>query len=208
MKISYGITVCNELKEIQILFNFLLENKRKEDEIVILFDKKNGTNEVWSYLKLISGKDCSVHSEEFDNDFSNWKNILSDFCNGDYIFQIDADEVPHKYLILNLPLIIESNPNNDLFLVPRINTVEGLTKEHVSRWNWSVNSLGWVNYPDYQTRIWKKIDSIGWVGQVHERLRGYNNYSALPDVEEYSLYHPKDIERQEKQNNFYSNLIR
>jgi len=39
MKISYAITVCNELKEITILLNFLLDNRRPEDEIVVLFDK-------------------------------------------------------------------------------------------------------------------------------------------------------------------------
>ena len=42
MKISYAITVCNELDEITKLLNFLLKNRRKEDEIVVLFDKKNG----------------------------------------------------------------------------------------------------------------------------------------------------------------------
>jgi hypothetical protein len=40
MKITYAITVCNELEEITNLLNFLIKNKRKEDEIVILFDKK------------------------------------------------------------------------------------------------------------------------------------------------------------------------
>ena len=38
MKISYAITVCNELKEIKRLIGYLVEGKRREDEIVILFD--------------------------------------------------------------------------------------------------------------------------------------------------------------------------
>ena len=50
MKISYAIPVCNELKEIQRLVGFLLENKRQEDEIVILFDSTNGTSEVKTFL--------------------------------------------------------------------------------------------------------------------------------------------------------------
>ena len=46
MKISYAIPVCNEIKEIQRLIGFLLENKNKNDEIVVLYDTKNGTKEV------------------------------------------------------------------------------------------------------------------------------------------------------------------
>jgi hypothetical protein len=38
MKISYAITVCNELEEVKRLVNFLLSNKRQEDEIVVLYD--------------------------------------------------------------------------------------------------------------------------------------------------------------------------
>ena len=50
MKISYAITVCNEFVEIQKLVNFLRENKRRQDEIVILFDQKNGDQEVANWL--------------------------------------------------------------------------------------------------------------------------------------------------------------
>ena len=46
MKISYAITVCNEVKEIRKLVDMLGKLKREQDEIVILFDKGNGTPEV------------------------------------------------------------------------------------------------------------------------------------------------------------------
>ena len=42
MNISYAITVCNEFVEIQRLVSFLLEKKRPEDNIVILYDINNG----------------------------------------------------------------------------------------------------------------------------------------------------------------------
>ena len=35
---------------------------------------------------------------------------------------------------------------------------------------------------------------------------GYKTYSHLPYIEEYSLYHPKTIDRQEKQNAYYDTL--
>lgn len=203
MKISYGITVCNELIEIQTLLNFLKENKRPNDEIVVLFDSENGSLEVLSFLKLMEGPNCYVHSAKFNNDFAEWKNMLSEFCSGDYIFQIDADEVPNKYLIQMIPAIIQNNPKNEVYLIPRINTVKGLTQEHIQKWGWLVNSKGWVNFPDFQTRLWKKDVRIRWVGKVHERLSNYRTFSNLPSDEIYCLYHPKEIERQERQNSYY-----
>ena len=207
MKISYAITVCNELKEITKLLNLLLNKKRKEDEIVVLFDKKNGSPEVWSRLQELNDEpNTIVKTKTFKNHFANWKNYLTSLCTGDYIFQIDADEYPHPTLIHDLSFILQTNPGNEVYLVPRVNTVKGLTDKHIQKWGWSVNDKGWVNWPDYQWRIWKNKPEIKWKNKVHEVLEGYNTYAALPDNEGLSLYHPKDIKRQEKQNKFYSEL--
>jgi hypothetical protein len=207
MKISYAITVCNELNEIKTLLDFLLSNKREEDEIVVLFDGTGGTPQVLEYLDPMEEKQqISLYADYFDKDFANWKNKLRDFCTGDYIFSIDADEIPHIDLIKVLPLMLEQNPEVDMFLVPRINTVEGLTPEHITKWRWNVNEMGWVNFPDFQTRIYKNIPEIKWEGKVHERITGTKTFSSLPAEEVWSLYHPKEITRQEKQNKFYENI--
>jgi len=207
MKLSYAITVCNEFIEIQKLLSVLLVNKREQDEIVVLFDKQSGTSEVWAYLtKLKNEEHIKLTRKKFENHFADWKNYLKDLCIGDYIFQIDADEIPDKSLIDNLPLILEANPNNEVYLVPRVNTVEGLTQEHINKWGWNVNEKGWVNWPDYQWRIWKNKPEIKWVNKVHEKLEGFRTYAPLPAEEGVALYHPKDIVRQEKQNNYYNTL--
>jgi len=205
MRISYAITVCNELEEVKRLVNFLLSNKRKEDEIVILFDKQNGSQEVRQYVSDLP-KEITVKRDKFLGHFADWKNLLTSFCKGDYIFQIDADEVPCTPLIESLPSILESNPELDVLLVPRVNTVEGLTQEHIQKWNWNVNSEGWVNWPDYQWRIYRNTSEIKWKNKVHEVLEGFKTYTTLPMEEDYSLYHPKTIERQERQNNYYDTL--
>ena len=208
MKISYAITVCNEFLEIQKLVPFLLENKRQQDEIVILFDQKNGDQEVLNYL-LKFNKLPNVQTWrgfEFENDFAQWKNLLTTYCAGDYIFQIDADEMPTKMLIDSIPNIIENNPYNDVYLVPRVNTVEGLTQEHIDKWKWDVDEEGKVNWPDYQWRVWKKKPEIKWINKVHERLDGFKTYAPLPAQPELALQHPKTIERQVKQNNYYNTL--
>jgi|TARA_R110000772_G_scaffold85759_1_gene179983 hypothetical protein len=208
MKISYAITVCNEFLEIQKLVPYLLKNKRPQDEIVILFDQNNGDTELLSYL-LKFNKLPNVQTWrglDFKGHFANWKNKLTEYCEGDYIFQIDADELPNESLIQNLPIILESNPDNEVYLVPRVNTVEGLTSEHISKWRWNVNDKGWVNWPDYQWRIWKNKPEIQWKNKVHEVLDGHKSHAPLPAQEEFALYHPKDIKKQEKQNEYYEKL--
>jgi hypothetical protein len=205
MKISYAITVCDELEEIKRLVNFLISNKRKEDEIVILFDQSKGTQEVITYLDTIKTEGCLV-SDRFQGHFADWKNLLTSHCVGDYIFQIDADEVPHINLLQNLPSLLEANPKVDMLRVPRVNTVENLTEEHIKKWGWNVNEKGWVNWCDWQMRIYRNTPYIKWVNKVHEVLKGFVNHSLLPAEEEWALYHPKTIERQEKQNNYYNTL--
>ena len=207
MKISYAITVCNEFVEIQKLLPFLLKHKRFEDEIVVLYDSKNGSKSIEQFLraKSVNGE-FSWHSGEFDGHFANWKNKLTDLCSGDYIFQIDADEIPNTELIVNLPEILKMN-GVDVILVPRVNLVDGLTDEYIQKWNWKVDDKGRVNWPDPQWRVYKKSESIRWINKVHEKLEGYDTISNLPWVEELSLFHHKNIEKQIKQNDYYDTLV-
>ena len=206
MKISYAITVCNELEEVKRLVNFLQSNKRTEDEIVILYDT-NGSMEVYDYVDTVDEiVNIFVIKDKFQGHFGDWKNKLTSCCTGDYIFQIDADEMPTEDLINNLPYILEINPEVDVFLVPRINTVEGLTQEHIRQWRWMVNERGWVNFPDYQWRVYRNTPNIKWKNKVHEVLEGFKTSTLLPAEEAYCLYHPKTIDRQERQNNYYDTL--
>ena len=207
MKITYAITVCNEFIEIQRLIRFLLENKRIQDDIVVLYDAKNGDFEIESFLRANSiNGEFSWHKAEFQGHFADWKNKLSSYCFGDYIFQIDADEIPNKTLIEQLPNILETNSTVDVMLVPRVNTVEDIDQDHMQQWGWNVNEHGWINWPDYQWRIYRNDDTITWKNKVHEVLQGFTKYATLPIEEDYSLYHPKTIEKQIKQNNLYSKL--
>jgi len=206
MKISYAITVCNELDEIKRLLPFLLEHKKIEDEIVILYDEKNGNPEVLEYLLPFNIKPNvqTWRGLSWNNNFADWKNKLNDYCTGDYIFQLDADELVNEYLIKNITEIISLNPKIDLYFIPRINTVNGITDEHIKMWGWNVNEKGWINFPDYQGRLYRK--GMSWYGKVHERIIGGQNFTSFPTEEEYCLIHNKTIERQEKQNNFYKSI--
>jgi len=207
MKISYAIPVCNEHAELEKLLSFLIKYIGENDEIIVQCDQGNTTPEVYKVLyNLQHIHQLNIIEFPLDGHFSNFKNNLKKQCSGDWIFQIDADELPNESLITNLKALLEVNPTTEMFLVPRVNTVKGLTQEHINKGHWNVNEKGWVNWPDYQTRIIQNNHKIKWQNKVHEQIIGISTKGALPMKEEWCLYHPKTIGRQEYQNNFYSTL--
>ncbi len=209
MKISYAIPVCNEHKEIEKLLTFLFEHKRPEDQVVVQMDVDNVTPEVVDVCERFESKPAAEYrldQYKLNKDFAAYKNHLNKQCSGDWIFQIDADEIPNPYLIQALPYLLEANPEVEAYWVPRVNTVAGITDDHVSKWGWKLNDQGWVNFPDWQMRLHKNKEEIYWIKPVHEQLKGYTKFANLPAEEKFSLYHPKDIGRQEKQNAFYETI--
>ena len=206
MKISYGLTVCNEEVEIKNLITYLKERIDSQDEIVVVYDQNRVTPGVMAVLE----SEPSVKSFPFDfkQNFLENKNYLGSMCTGDYIFQIDADEIPEEFLVQNLRAVLEANPV-DCFILPRKSLVEGLTPEHVAKWNWNVNEKGWVNWPDPQKRVYRNDPSIQWSGHiVHGMVEGYKTYAVLPFEEEWCINHNKTIDRQENQNNRYDEIER
>lgn len=207
MTITYAITVCDELQEIIKLLDFLKLHINEDDEILVQYDEDGVTDEVLSYLKIAEKMESRLRIVGFplNNDFATFKNNLTVHCTKDYICQLDADEIPHQNLVENLGKVLETNIV-DLVFIPRINTVEGLTESHIKKWGWNVNEKGWVNFPDYQTRVYRRTDDITWMNKVHERITGYNNFSNFPAKEEWCIYHHKQIDRQIRQNEFYETL--
>jgi len=210
MTISYAIPVCDEYKEIKYLLDYLFKHKREQDEIVVQCDEGNTTSNVYQVLQEYStyySVGFKVIEFPLNGDFASFKNNLKDHCSGDYIFQIDADEYPDDYLMDTIESVIKMNDSVDVFWVPRINKVTGLTAEHITKWGWRVEYDGKVNFPDYQCSIMKNVKRIKWKNKVHEVLTGHKTESQLPANDEFCLIHIKDIERQEKQNEFYKKII-
>ena len=221
MKISYGITVYNEYKELDNLLYHLSKHIREEDEVVITRDiSKVGDKSImqddfyalekvlekYEYNTFFQPRQLKVTTFEFRKDFSKLKNYTKEHCSGDYIFHIDADEIPNETLLKQLPQILEIN-DTDLVWVPRINIVNGITDFHLNLWKWRVTEQGWINFPDYQARIFKNADHIKWVKSVHEVIDGAKTYSHLPPHEELTLKHEKEIQKQEYQNKLYDTII-
>ena len=209
MKISYGITVHNEADELNKLLEFLIHKTHESDEIVICVDGDDDevrfVLDSWTQ-QYAHTKTIKIYQRKLEGDFAAQKNSVIENCSGDYIFHLDADEYPHEILLKQIKQILEIS-DVDLVWLPRVNTVEGLTDEHCTKWGWRITKLGWVNYPDYQSRVFKNSEDIRWHNKVHERIFGVKTYAHLPPHEELSLYHPKTIEKQIKQNEFYEGIV-
>ena len=209
MNISYGITVYNEADELNKLLEVLVHKTDAEDEIIVCVDDTNGEDDAVRFVldswtqQYAHTKIIKVYQRKLNKDFAAQKNSVIENAVGDYIFHIDADEYPNEILLQQLKQILEIN-DVDLVWIPRVNTIDGMKDEHINRWGWRVTEKGWVNYPDYQARVFRRDSEIRWERPLHEVIRGYKTYSHLPPNEELSLYHPKTIERQEEQNMFYN----
>jgi len=205
MKISYGILVCDENEEFQNLIDFLLKYKDDEDEIVVLQDTDNVTEEVMAICNNYSNY-INVYSNPLNKNFAQQKNFLNSKCNGDYIFNIDSDEIFTEGVLEIIRQIIDSNQDTDLFYLPRVNIVNGITEDYIRKMRWNIDINGYINYPDYQSRIYRNCYYIEWKGNVHETISGFKNYSMIPVNCGYDILHIKDFVKQVKQNNLYQTI--
>ena len=211
MKISYGITVCDEHEELDRLLSQLANYIEENDEVIVLRDMQKTnvkvTKVIEKYFSVFKNRFLSLDAF-LNKDFATFKNNLITHATGDYLFQIDADEVPHEFLLENIKQILAINGNVDCFYVPRVNKVSGITKEHIAKWRWQVDDQGRINYPDPQMRLFKLGTGIKWKNKVHEVLDNYKITTILPyeEHEDFCLFHMKTIEKQENQNAFYNLL--
>ena len=208
MKISYSILTHNETDTLEKLLKFLVKWKQPQDEIVILDDYSDDekTKQILDFY--VSTHDIVFEQRNLLGDFASQKNYLKSMGSGDYSFNIDADEMISLWMIKNIHDIIEANEGIDLIYLPRINTVDGLTEQHARYWHWSVNEEGWVNFPDWQGRIFRNRPNIRWQYKVHEMITGFQTYSHLPTDKPFCILHPKTIDKQEEQNRKYSGIRR
>lgn len=212
MKLSYVIGVHNEDSSYIVpLMDTLLAHKEAEDEIIIVDDFSDNIS---TKVALDKYRDkVTIVQHKFDKDFAAHKNYMNSLCTGEFIMNIDCDELPSSHLLSTIKEIIICNPSIELYYVPRVNIVKGMTDEDVKKYGWQVNDKQFVNFPDWQGRVYRNASHIKWEGKVHEKIVGTSYHSYLPHkdaegniVTEYCLLHMKDISRQRQQNELYSNL--
>lgn len=215
---SFVITVKNEMTELKRLIDVLKNYIHKDDELIIFQDNVNPVvndiihpdiTKTFHYIQTIDiGIPVRHILFPLNNNFTNFKNKFISECNREYIFHFDADEFPNESLIKSIRVLISQNKQIEMYWVPRINTLLENSKMdyYINLWSWKVNNKGWINFPDYQQRIWKNLKQISFTGNVHERLIGFSTYTFLPPEEKFAYYHPKTLSKQIKQNLFYSQI--
>ena len=206
MKISYSILVHNETDTLEKLLELLVKYKQPQDEIVILDDYSYNekTNQILDFY--ISTENIVFEQRNLLKDFASQKNHLKNMCSGDYSFNLDADEMISHWFMKDIHQILEGN-EVDLIFVPRINTVDGITEEHCRAYGYRLDENGWVNFPDWQGRVFRNRPNIRWEKKVHEQITGYKTYATLPTDKTFCILHPKTIEKQVEQNKFYNEEI-
>ena len=159
MIISYSILTHNETESLEKLLQSLITYKQPQDEIVVLDDYSDDakTEAILDYYS--SAERVIFEQRNLVGDYGTQKNYLKSMCSGDYSFNLDADEMVSHWFMKDIHDILEGN-EVDLIYVPRINTVEGITEQHVRSWGWSINEKGWINYPDWQGRIFRNRPNI------------------------------------------------
>jgi len=201
--LSYAICVHDEHEEISRLLTFLQNNKYSgcsDTEIVILQDGDNPL--VTETLSKFSN--INIIHRTLNGDFAAHKNFLSSKCRGEYIFNIDADEMPTE-AIIDAVLKITESKQYDLVYLPRINICIGYTENFIKQHKFQVNEVGWINWPDFQGRIYK--NGLHWGGAVHEKIQGAVHVGNLdPTVPTNALLHIKTVQRQCAQNALYAKL--
>jgi hypothetical protein len=204
MHLSYAICVCTEARELNDLLYFLKRVKDFEDEINILVDSEKVTDEVRNVLGKYT--DIKVSERNFCGNFSDHRNYHASLCNGEYIFVIDADEIPQEDLIKIIKSIITKS-GADLIYVPRINICPGYTAEWLDKCNFKVNECGWINWPDNQGRVYKNSGALKWSKGLHETVTGSEKTIGIQNNPSLALWHIKSVQKQDSQDTFYKTLV-
>lgn len=201
MFLSYLITTHNEVDSLDKLLSKLCSAIKKENQEIVVIDDYSTNLETLNVLDKYSDYIILIQ-HKLNNHYGNHKNFGIDNCRGEWILQIDADEYPTDLLLENIELILEQNKDNDVIWLPRCNKFSGVTDEDINRYGWKMYE-GMVNFPDYQSRLYKNKPSIRHRKRLHERVEGYESYTMIPPQTDYALVHEKTIEQQRKSNDFY-----
>jgi glycosyltransferase involved in cell wall biosynthesis len=148
MTLSFLVTVHNEDQDLEILLDQLIEYKlqNEEDEIVVLDDHSDNPKTI----EILKERIDHIHwvKHELNLNFGAHKQHGNEQCKGDYIFQCDADEYFSEDLLYGLKDLVEANSDVELFLVPRINIIRGMTERDAMSWGWEISKIEGIGTSD------------------------------------------------------------
>jgi len=204
MFLSYLVTCHNETVSLEKLLSKLIEFKKDTHEIILLDDYSDNPQTVDIINKYKSKVNFQQHS--LNKNYGAHKNYGIELCKGKWIFQLDGDECPTDELIKNIDAILESNDSNEVLWIPRLNYFIGVTNEDVKMWGWNYHD-GMINFPDYQSRLYRNLSNIRYQRRLHEKVEGFKSYAFLPPQKDYAIVHEKTIEKQRETNIKYNQMF-
>lgn len=204
MILSYLVTCHNETISLEKLLSKLFKYKKDSHEIVLLDDYSDNPNTIkiiQKYKNLVK-----FHQNKLDRNYGAHKNYGIDKCSGDWIFQLDGDEYPTDLLLEHIDDIISGNNHNEVIWLPRLNYFAGVTPQDVATWGWRYDD-GMINFPDYQSRLYRNLSHIRYQRRLHEKVEGFKSYTFIPPQKDYAIVHEKSIEKQRDTNLKYNKLF-
>jgi glycosyltransferase involved in cell wall biosynthesis len=155
MKISVLICTHNEGDYIRQLLtkltSFIKQDKTGVLWNIVVVDDYSTDTETRTILESEFRKDITLYSHPLNANYAQHKNFGNSKCTGDWILNLDADEWVTDDFLGYIPLVIDANPQIDAYALPRLNTVDGLTLDHVRKW-------GWIITKDDEHRTIKVLD--------------------------------------------------
>jgi glycosyltransferase involved in cell wall biosynthesis len=223
VKVSYLITTHNETDSLRKLIDVIKRHITDGHECVILDDHSTNDETLAILTEVGAHPRISVAQHKLNGDYGAHKNAGIEHCAGKWIFQIDADEYPSEGLISNIDAIVDSNDENEVLWLPRVNLFHGVTDVDAKQWGWRLSSfsdithnkvvsdeymdvvdLQIVNFPDFQSRLFRNEPHIRYQRRLHEKVEGFKSYTFIPPQVDIALIHKKTMETQRNTNRRYN----
>lgn len=151
IKLSIIVLVGNE----ENLIGQCLESCKFADENILVM--ANSTPKVKEIAQnLIPKIKITETVDEYNKNFSKWRNMGYKLATGDWILYVDADEVVTEKLREEILEIINGETKNSFYVIPRANHFLGKRVRYGN------------SYPDYVKRLYRRANFGGYTGILHE----------------------------------------
>jgi hypothetical protein len=157
--------------------------------VVILDDYSDNPKTQFTLHSFRNVNGFTTCQHKLEKDFSDHKNVGNSHCSGQYIFAIDADEIPSDFLLENLHTILESNTEVELYQIPRVNILRGLNELELKRWGWGLSKLEEFTMVDAlrtDTESYKFLQKSGF---IIEETPWVDTKTNMPSTEKNTVKH-------------------
>ncbi|MCX6726767.1 MAG: glycosyltransferase family 2 protein [Candidatus Shapirobacteria bacterium] len=142
-----------------------LESLRFADENVLVLANSTDKSKAIA-LKTIPKIKITETKDEYNKNFSKWRNMGYKLATGKWILYVDTDEVVTEELQKEILDIVNGQTDKSYYVIPRANYFLGKRVKYGN------------TYPDYVKRLYLRKDFGGYTGVLHEEpvIKGQMGY--------------------------------